>query len=109
MKLVFRFCFSVGCPRIMMRMTPGTSTHPFPNTEKQPGTGLSWLPQSPRHQPPPCILLLLAIPAPADEAGEVQAPCQHLQEHLVLLDALHELPGEVPHRHGHQPWGTLYP
>lgn len=44
-------------------------------------------------------LLLLAVLEPAHDASEVQAPCQRVQEHLVLLDALDELlQGQFPWR-----------
>lgn len=43
------------------------------------------------------LLLLLPVLEPSHDAGEVQAPCQRVQEHLVLLDALNELlQGEFP-------------
>ena len=37
------------------------------------------------------LLILLSILEPAHNAGKVQASGQRVQEHLVLLDALHEL------------------
>lgn len=69
--------------------------HTAPHAEASGGGSAGCLS---RPAPSP-LLLLLPVPEPVHNAGEVQTPRQRVQEHLVLLDALQELlQGQLPWR-----------